>query len=406
MAPHRFSVKKLALIALLLDEESESGLQPEESELRPKEKRLWVHKALRKRKEEGEYWTLYKELEDDEVKFFQYFRMSKSKFSCLLEKVEGDLLKKNTSFREAIPPKEKLAVCLRFLATGDSFRTISLSYRLGHSTVHNIVKEVCSAIIKRLQPEVMPPPTQETWKQIATDFWDRWNFPNCIGAIGGKHIKIQAPPNSGSQFFNYKQTFSIVLFGLVDAHYRFIAVDIGSFDKNSDGGIFSHSKLGMDLEKGVLNIPQAKELPGTTCLAPYVMAGNEAFPLKTYLMRPYPGSQSIGDAQKTVFNFRLSRARQVVENAFGILSKNFQVYQRTLKSLPDNLENIVFATCILHNFMKDQNDSDILTTNSTCMADSLVDIGQQGDDASQNALIVREKFKQFFSSPSGSVPWM
>lgn len=136
------------------------------------------------------------------------------------------------------------------------------------------------------------------------------------------------------------------------------------------------------------------------------MAGNEAFPLKTYLMRPYPGSQSIGDAQKTVFNFRLSRARQVVENAFGILSKNFQVYQRTLKSLPDNLENIVFATCILHNFMKDQNDSDILTTNSTCMADSLVDIGQQGDDASQNALIVREKFKQFFSSPSGSVPWM
>jgi hypothetical protein len=79
--------------------------------------------------------------------------------------------------------------------------------------------------------------------------------------------------------------------------------------------------------------------------------GDEAFPLKTYLMRPYPGSQRKGDNEKSIFNYRLSRARRVVENAFGILSQKFQIYQRTLRSLPENAGNIIFASCILHNYL-------------------------------------------------------
>lgn len=264
---------------------------------------------------------------------------------------------------------------------------------------------MCKAIIKRLQPEVMPVPTEETWKQVAEKFWDLWNFPNCIGAIDGKHIKIQAPPNSGSQFYNYKQTFSVVLLAVVDAHYKFLVVDIGSYGKNSDGGIFSHSKLGQDLDKGILNVPKEKELPGTNCLAPYEFVGDEAFPLKTFLLRPYPGSQSNGDGEKTVFNYRLSRARRVVENTFGILSQKFQVYHRTLNSLPENVDNIVFATCILHNFIKDHNDVHNLNTDSSCMIDNLDDIGRQGGNATHNAFSVREKFKNFFSSLAGSVSW-
>ena len=70
-------------------------------------------------------------------------------------------------------------------------------------------------------------------------------------------------------------------------------------------------------------------------------------------MRPYPGSQSKGDNEKNVFNYRLSRARRVVENAFGILSQKFQIYQRTLQSLPENAD-IIFATCILHIYLRDQ----------------------------------------------------
>jgi hypothetical protein len=71
-------------------------------------------------------------------------------------------------------------------------------------------------------------------------------------------------------------------------------------------------------------------------------------------MRPYPGSQSKGDNEKSIFNYRLSRARRVVENAFGILSQKIQIYQRTLKSLPENAGNIIFATYILRKYLRDQ----------------------------------------------------
>jgi hypothetical protein len=126
---------------------------------------------------------------------------------------------------------------------------------------------------------------------------------------------------------------------LVDARYKFT---VGSYRRNSDGGIFAHSKLGKHSETH-LGIPENKQLPGTTCLAPHVIVDDEAFPLKTYLMRPYSGSQSKGDNEKRIFNYRLSRARRVAENAFGILSQKFQIYQRTLRSLPKNVDNVIFA---------------------------------------------------------------
>jgi hypothetical protein len=129
----------------------------------------------------------------------------------------------------------------------------------------------------------MPTPTRITWSQIVNEFWDLWNFPNCIGAIDGKHVKFQAPPNGGSKYFNYKHRFSVVLLALVDARYKFTVVDIGSYGRNSDGEIFAHSKLGKYLETH-LGIPEDKQLPGTTCLAPHVIVGDEAFTLKTYLI--------------------------------------------------------------------------------------------------------------------------
>jgi hypothetical protein len=126
------------------------------------------------------------------------------------------------------------------------------------------------------------------WKRIVDEFWELWNFPNCAGALHGKHVRIQAPPNSGSQFFNYKHKFSIVLFTLVDAQYNFVIVDTESFGQNSNGGIFANSKPGEYLEKRTLNLPFGRKPPVIDFVAPYVIVGDEAFPLKTYLMRPYP----------------------------------------------------------------------------------------------------------------------
>ena len=82
-------------------------------------------------------------------------------------------------------------VCLfyyRYLATGDSFRSISFSYRVGLSTVASIVVEVCVVIWDCLVAEFMPVPRKDDWRAIANGFLHKWDFPNCVGSIDGKHV--------------------------------------------------------------------------------------------------------------------------------------------------------------------------------------------------------------------------
>lgn len=98
----------------------------------------------------------------------------------------------------------------------------------------------------------MPEPTEEVWKKIAERFKTMWHFPNCIGAIDGKHINIKCPINAGSTYYNYKGSHSIVLVTIVDVDYKLITIDIGSFGRNSDGGIFSNSIIGKKLHNKTL----------------------------------------------------------------------------------------------------------------------------------------------------------
>lgn len=74
-----------------------------------------------------------------------------------------------------------------------------------------------------------------------------WNIPNCVGSIDGKHVRIKAPKNSGSMFFNYMDYFSIV-----DANCKFIAIDVGSYGKEGDNGIFQKSEMGKKLQTTLL----------------------------------------------------------------------------------------------------------------------------------------------------------
>ena len=154
--------------------------------------------------------------------------MDTATFARLVEAVSPHI-QRNQDGRPPICPEELTAMCLRYLATGDSYKSIAFSYRVGVSTVHYAVKNVCDAIYKQLASIYLPCPTEETWRNVAKRDEQIWNFPHCIGSLDGKHIQMQAPPNSGSLYFNYKGTFSLVLLALVDADYKFLVVDIGNF---------------------------------------------------------------------------------------------------------------------------------------------------------------------------------
>jgi hypothetical protein len=169
---------------------------------------------------------------------------------------------------------------------------MSFSYRIAPSTVHSIIISTCEAIWNKLSPTELPQPTEEEWNKKAEEFYSLWQFPNCIGAIDGKHIEIQAPNNSGSLFFNYKKTFSIVLLALVDANYKFTIIDVGGYDKSSDVGLFARSTLGKSLENNTLNISNSKPLPKSEEPLPFVIVGDEAFPLKEIFATTLPGSFS------------------------------------------------------------------------------------------------------------------
>jgi len=192
---------------------------------------------------------------------------------------------------------------------------------------------------------------QSSWKEVSDGFFDKWQFPNCLGAIDGVHIRIKAPPRSGSEFFNYKGFFSIVLLGTCDAEYKFTWVDIGQYGSISDGGVWSNTHFRQDLEEGTANLPPPTLLPGTTVLFPYVFVADEAFPLSNYMMRPFPKKNDKMTDDERIFNYRLSRARRVIENTFGIMKTKWQILHSCISCSPKNAELIVKALVCLHNFM-------------------------------------------------------
>ncbi|KAI8432788.1 hypothetical protein MSG28_013744 [Choristoneura fumiferana] len=146
---------------------------------------------------------------------------------------------------------------------------------MSKSTICNAISEVCAAINEALQNYAKTPSTEEEWLSIAQEFNEKWNFPNCIGAVDGKHCVIQAPINSGSDFFNYKSTFSVVLMAIVDANYNFIFADIGCQGRISDGGVFRNTSFYQKLQNNELNLPNDQSLPGRPQNMPFFPSSEE-----------------------------------------------------------------------------------------------------------------------------------
>jgi hypothetical protein len=210
---------------------------------------------------------------------------------------------------------------------------------MGFSTIRIIVKEVCEAIWKKMGPIHLPEPTVAMWQKSENGFKTYWNFPNCCGALDGKHVTLICPINGGSNYWNYKGTNSIVLLAVVDPKYRFLVVDVGSYGKNSDGGIFEKSNLGKCIENGKLQLPSPNPLTPNAEPLPHVIVADEAFPLKPFLMRPYSKSDVRNNEPNKIFNYRLSRARRIVENAFGILRARWRVFAGSMAVMNRNFSS-------------------------------------------------------------------
>ena len=107
-----------------------------------------------------------------------------------------------------------------------------------------------------------------------------------------------------------------------NARYEFTMVDIGDSGRQSDGSVYNNSQLGYAIENNTLNIPDAESIgKNPDNILPYVFVADDAFGLKRHMMKPYP-NQNIPLDQR-IFNYRLSRARRIIENTFGIATTRF-----------------------------------------------------------------------------------
>ncbi|XP_015377875.1 PREDICTED: uncharacterized protein LOC107172114 [Diuraphis noxia] len=389
---------------------------------RRKKRSLWVKNYLKNRN-----FGIIDDLQlDEDILFRNFTRMSQANFYSILKIIEPEIVKQNTRFREAVPAKIKLLITLRYLATGDSFSSLMYLFKVSKPFISTMLPTVLKAIINALQNYIKLPSSDQEWKSISNEFNKLWNFPHCFGAIDGKHVVIQKPENTISEFHNYKGTNSIVLLGIADANYRFLYVNVGCQGRISDGGVFKNTSFYKKLEKNELNLPENEPLPGRTLSLPYVLVADDAFPLTEHIMKPYNTDLNKG-SPKRVYNYRLSRARRIIENTFGLLSSVFRVFRKPIEiKVEDTIINIVLACVYLHNFLRVQPDSRQFYSTSGCFDSYDTSTGEiipgswreitSGDTGlrpfrsiprrpATTAKNVREEFMSYFMSEIGSVPF-
>ena len=178
-------------------------------------------------------------------------------------------------------------------------------------------------------------------------------------------------------------------------------INVGGYGKSSDGGLFKRSILGKSLEANTLNISNSKPPPNSEEPLPFVIVDDEAFPLKKYLLRPYPAVSARNDESKKIYNYRPSRARRFVENAFGIVTQKFRLFYGRIRLGPENADKVVLAACVLHHYLRNYvnvEDRVIENTDDLSQFSYVTTFRRSCGSASEEAMRVREKYRQNFEN--------
>lgn len=220
--------------------------------------------------------------------------------------------------------------------------------------------------------------------------------------MDGKHVMFNAPSSEGSTYFNYKGSHSLVLLGLVDANCKFLYVDVGRNGRLSDGGVFKNSSLYKAINHNKLNFPEEKALPGRNKKVPFVILTDAAFPLNHNIMKPFPFRHMTWPQR--IFNYRLSRARRTVENAFGMLANRFRILLNKINLRPEKVRLITLTCVILHNYLitktpaKYAEDVDKRFTFRYGLSQ------QSGNRPTNQSIHIRQEFLEYFNTV-GAVSW-
>ncbi|XP_068233609.1 uncharacterized protein [Palaemon carinicauda] len=138
---------------------------------------------------------------------------------------------------------------------------------------------------------------------------------------------------------------------VADAKYKFVYVDGGAEGGAGDGGTWRKCILHHAIEQNRVGFPEDSTLSNDDTPIPFHIIADGAIALKTTLMKPYFHTSQA--RHEEIYSYRLSRARRVVENAFGNLQMRFRIFGTTIQQEPKVVQLITMCGCILHNFILD-----------------------------------------------------
>lgn len=165
--------------------------------------------------------------------------------------------------------------------------------------------------------------------------------------------------------------------------------------------------MGQSIKSGNFNIPPPAALPKSNVVLPNVILGDEAFALTKSMMKPYPRVQSLHDNTKAVYNYR---ARRTTENVFGIMSSYFRIFFTPINTIPEKIDKIILASCILHNLMREEkipSPCEVTFDNAddiTLPDQNLVSMANSFGRPTVEGASIREQFKDYFNG-IGAVDW-
>ena len=271
----------------------------------------------------------------------------------------------------------RVAITLWTLATSCEYHTVGHLFGVSHSAVCWILHETCCSIRDVLLDEYVSFPQGQRLKSTIRKFEFKWGVPQCVGAIDGSHIPVCAPANLHTDYYNRKGWYSMLVQAVVDHDYLFTDLNIGWPGSVHDARVLVHSELYTKAMSGDLLPSQyATDMCGVS-VPPYII-GDAAYPLKTWLMKPFPDRGLSEDRRN--YNYRISRARMVVENAFGRLKGRWRRLLKRCDMTLDKVPTVIAACCILHNIcevLKDNFDEQWRVDNEDLTSQH----AQDGDEA-------------------------
>ncbi|XP_006372028.1 protein ALP1-like [Populus trichocarpa] len=305
------------------------------------QRRLWVKDRSK------DWWEKCSHPDFPEEEFRKAFRMSKATFDMICVELDSVVTKKNTMLRDAIPVRQRVAVCIWRLATGEPLRLVSKRFGLGISTCHKLVLEVCSAIRNVLMPKFLQWPNEDKLKMIKGEFESMSGIPNVGGSMYTTHVPIIAPKINVAAYYNKRHTernqktsYSMTVQGVVSPKGVFTDVCIGYPGSMPDDRVLEESALFKRANRGALK---------NVCIV-----GNSGHPLMDWVLVPYT-HQNLTWTQHA-FNEKIGEIQRVSKEAFARLKGRWSCLQKRTEVKLQDLPVVLGACCVLHNICEMRNE--------------------------------------------------